>query len=70
MITFITWVALIGTGIAALVWVTLACVVFARIRENWHRTGGGNLPPPERQTERTFGQQYFERAIGRKISPK
>lgn len=22
------------------------------------------LPPPERQTERVYGQQYFDRAVG------
>jgi len=66
MITFITYVAIIGTGLASIVWLVLACIVFARIRENWHRTGAPPLPPPERQANRVFGQQYFERAIGRK----
>ena len=67
MITFITYVALIGTGLAALVWITLVCVVLGSIAKNWHRSAPReSLPPPEYQANRVYGQQYFERAIGRK----
>jgi hypothetical protein len=66
MLTFVLWTVYIATGLAALVWLTLVCVVLASIKSNWHRTAQGNLPPPDKAAERSWSQRYFERAIGRK----
>ncbi len=64
MITFITYVAVIGVGIAAIIWLTVIGLILARLAG--YSPTRYALPPPDKAAERMHGQQYFERAIGRK----
>ncbi len=69
MINFIAAVAFIGVGICAIVFAVLIGYIFSDMYRAWrYHTRRETLPPPQRQTERMYGQQYFERAIGRKES--
>lgn len=64
MVDVIMWVAIIGTGLAATVFLILFALMFAAlfnyIRE---KTSSHSLPPPDHAAERMYGQQYFERAV-------
>jgi hypothetical protein len=62
MITFLTYIIVIGVGIAACVWLVIVGLVLDRLINNYPKA----LPPPDRASERMFGIQYFIRAIGRK----
>lgn len=64
MIDFVTWVIFISVGIAACVWLTLIGLILARLAE--YRPNRYALPPPDKAAERMHGQQYFDRAIGKK----
>lgn len=64
MITFITWVAFIGVGIAALVWLTIVGLIMGKLFGYDPRKC--SYPPPDRAAERMYDIQYFVRAIGRK----
>lgn len=64
MVDVIMWTAVVGTGLAALVFLLVIALMFASlfnyIRE---KTSSHSLPPPEHVAERMYGQQYFERAV-------
>ena len=62
MVTFILWVAIIGTGLCVLVFLTLLCLIgysLATSVKNYV------LPPPDRAAERMYDQQYFDRAVSK-----
>lgn len=64
MVDVIMWTAVVGTGLAALVFLLVVALMFASLF-NYIRdkTNNHSLPPPERVAERMYGQQYFERAV-------
>lgn len=64
MVDVIMWTAIIGTGLAAIVFLILFALILAALF-NYIRgeTNNHSLPPPERVAERMYGQQYFERAV-------
>ena len=65
MIRFIVWVTWIGTGIALLVFATLIVLLLVDfVRAGYRRVV---LPPPDRAAERMYDQQYFDRAVGKKV---
>jgi hypothetical protein len=64
MITFITYVTIISVGIAACVWLVVVGLILARLAA--YRPTRYALPPPDKASERMHGQQYFDRAIGKK----
>lgn len=70
MVDVVLWIAVIGTGLCVLVYLTLLGVIILSIIG--YVTGERNknevLPEPDPRAERTYGQKYFERAIGRKLN--
>jgi len=67
MLTFITWVAVIGTALCALVFLTLFAVVVTSVINDWkQRQSMRNVyPHPDTSAERMYDVQYFYRANGR-----
>lgn len=65
MVTFILWTACILTGLCALVFLAVGVVVTMGVVNMWRKRRALRhpLPPPDRAAERTYGQQYFERAV-------
>lgn len=67
MINFIAAVAFIGVGICAIVFVVLIGYIFSDLYQAMrHGKKRYALPPPDKAAERMHGQQYFDRAIGKK----
>jgi heme/copper-type cytochrome/quinol oxidase subunit 2 len=66
MLDFIVWVAVISTGLSALVFLVVIGLIFASVFDHFKRKGNSNLPPPDKAAERSWSQKYFERAIGKK----
>lgn len=67
MVDFILWVSVIGTGLCALVFLTLFTLMFlSLVQYVKDKTNAHALPPPDKAAERPWSQKYFERAIGRK----
>jgi hypothetical protein len=64
MLDVIIWVAIIGSALCALVFLTLIVLVLFSLGS---RMKNYALPPPDRAAERMYGQQYFDRAIGKKV---
>lgn len=68
MTDFIVWVAVIGTMLCGLIILTIiglvafdvSCALFKRKRKT--------LPNPDPRAERTYGQKYFDRAVGKKVN--
>lgn len=67
MVTFIMWVAIIGSLICVLVYASIVVVITLSLCD-WvkRRRVQEVLPPPDRAAERMYDIQYFIRAIGRK----
>lgn len=67
MLTFTTWVAVIGVSICALVFLTLFVVVITGVINDWkqRRSMRNVLPYPDTSAERMYDVQYFYRANGR-----
>ena len=61
MLTFVLTTILVLTAFCAGVFVVVTILIVMNTvgvaRDRWF------LPPPERQTERVYGQQYFDRAV-------
>jgi len=67
MLDFIIWVAVISTGLSALVFVAVIGLIFASLFDHFRSKGNSHsLPPPDKAAERSWSQKYFERAIGKK----
>ena len=67
MLDFVVWVAIISTGLAVLVFLTILALIFASLFDYFRSKGNSNsLPPPDKAAERSWSQKYFERAIGKK----
>ena len=66
MLNFIAWVAVISTGLSAIVFLAIIGLIFASVFDHFKRKGNGNLPPPDKAAERRWSQKYFERAIDKK----
>lgn len=66
MVNLIILVAIIGSGLAILVFAVsiflAVATMFARLTER----GNHSLPEPDKAADRPWGQKYFERAIGRR----
>lgn len=66
MVNFIVWVAVISTLLCGLiVFVIVGLVAFDVSCALLKRRKRKALPDPDPRADRTFGQKYFERAVGR-----
>jgi hypothetical protein len=63
MVTFITWVALIGVGLCALVFLAVVGVGVTGVINAFKQSSV--LPYPDTSAERIYDVQYFYRANGR-----
>lgn len=64
MVNVIMWTALIGVGLCAAVFATLfGYIFFDMYKSRKNDKQREVLPPPERQAQRVYGQQYFEKAM-------
>ena len=69
MLDFILIVAIGGTFLCALVVIAiLGLVLFDTSRALYRISKREVLPEPDPKAERTYGQKYFERVIGRKVN--
>lgn len=69
MADFIVWVAVIGTLLCGLVILTIiGLVAFDVSCALLKRRKREALPDPDPRAERTYGQKYFDRAIGKKVN--
>ena len=64
MLDIIIWTAIIGSALCVLVFLALTVLILFSLGS---RVKDYVLPPPDRAAERMYGQQYFERAIGKKV---
>lgn len=55
-------------AVAVAVWIAVLFVMVTNVIDNYRKRSSRQvaLPPPDKAAERMYGQQYFERAIGRK----
>jgi len=69
MLDVIIWTAIIGSALCVLVFLTLAVLILASGVDMWRKKRALRhpIPPPDRAAERMYGQQYFDRAIGKKV---
>ena len=62
MVDVILWVAVIGTGLCVLVFLSvLALIILMLVNSMRNRI----LPPPDKAAERMYGQQYFDRTMSK-----
>jgi hypothetical protein len=68
MLDFVLWATFAMLTICAMVLLAIVGVVFLILIENINKRRAMYvaLPDPDPRAERTFGQKYFERAIGRR----
>jgi hypothetical protein len=62
MVTFIMWVAIVGTALCALVFATLIVLILLSLGS---KAKNYALPPPDKAAERMYDQQYFDRAVSK-----
>lgn len=62
MVTFIMWVAIIGTGLCVLVFLSVLALIILMLGNS---VKGYVLPPPDKAAERMYGQQYFDRTMSK-----
>ena len=69
MLDFVLGVIVICTGLCVLTFFALGIVVGMWCIESWNRKRASRypLPPPDRAAERMYDQQYFDRAVGKKV---
>ena len=65
MLNFTLFVSVVGVAVCIGVYLALLTLIIFRVSHKTRGTGEV-LPPPDRAAERPYGQQYFERAIGKK----
>ena len=67
MVTFVAGLAIVLTALSALVFLAIIILVCYGTIDNLRRIYRQNevLPPPDKAAERTYGQQYFDRAVSK-----
>lgn len=62
MVDFIMWVAIIGTGLCVLVFLSVLALIILMLGNSMK---GRVLPPPDKAAERMYNQRYFDRAVSK-----
>lgn len=67
MVTFVAGLAIVLTALSALVFLAIITLVCYGAIDNLRRfmSKKETLPPPDKAAERTYGQQYFDRAVSK-----
>ena len=67
MVTFVAGLAIVLTALSAIVFMILIGLILYSTIDNLRRlmSKGEVLPPPDKAAERTYGQQYFDRAVSK-----
>jgi hypothetical protein len=68
MVNFIVFVAIVGSGLAVLVFAVIIFLIMAMLFARLTERGNHSLPEPDKAADRPWGQKYFERAIGRRLN--
>jgi len=62
MVDLILWVAVIGTALCVLVFLSVLALIILMLGNS---VKGYVLPPPDKAAERMYDQQYFDRAVSK-----
>jgi Na+-transporting methylmalonyl-CoA/oxaloacetate decarboxylase gamma subunit len=62
MVDFIMWVAIIGTGLCVLVFLSVLALIILMLGNSMKNY---ILPPPDKAAERMYGQQYHDRIVSK-----
>lgn len=68
MLDFLLWLAVISTGLCVIIFLCVVGVLLLIVIDKVKSATPVALPDPDPRAERTFGQKYFERAIGKKLN--
>jgi hypothetical protein len=68
MVNFIVFVAIVGSGLAVLVFAVIIFLIMAMLFARLTERGNHSLPEPDKAADRPWGQKYFERAINRRLN--